>query len=298
MPAASTDVRPNCARCHTPSRPRRGAAGTNQGWNRPRYDWPMTDPAPPGPLVLAIDLGTGGPKVALVGLDGSVRAHAVRTTDLLLTEDGGVEQDPAQWWSTICDAAARGPGRQRRRCGGAGGQRHRPVDGHGAGRRARPPPGQRRDLDGQPWAPPTSPPSSVGDCRISGYEPRKLRTWLRYTGGAPSPTGQGLPGPHPLAPAGPTRSLRPGPRLPRADGLPQRPALRTPGRRRSTRSPAPGWPTSATSASVALRTRADRAGGHRPRQAARAGPHRQSVIGEVLPEVAARARASRRRRRS
>ena len=40
--------------------------------------------------VLAIDLGTGGPKVALVASDGTVVGHEVETNGLLLTEDGGV----------------------------------------------------------------------------------------------------------------------------------------------------------------------------------------------------------------
>ncbi len=149
----------------------------------------MPDPAPPGPLILAIDLGTGGPKVALVGLDGSVVAHSVRSTDLLLTDDGGVEQDPGQWWSTICDAA-----REVLHASGAASAVRAvsvtaqwmgtvPVDEHG-----------HHLANAVIWMDSRGAPDVTalvgGRLAISGYEPRKLRTWLRYTGGAPSPTGK------------------------------------------------------------------------------------------------------------
>ena len=55
--------------------------------------------------VLAVDLGTGGPKVALVSTRGEVVAHTYRTNDLILLPPEGVEQDPEQWWSTIRDGA-------------------------------------------------------------------------------------------------------------------------------------------------------------------------------------------------
>ena len=51
--------------------------------------------------VLAIVLGTGGPKAALVGLDGDITAHEFEPTELLLLPDGGAEQDPAAWLSAI-----------------------------------------------------------------------------------------------------------------------------------------------------------------------------------------------------
>ena len=54
---------------------------------------------------LAIDLGTGGAKVAAVGDDGSILASAFRAIDTALTADGGTEQDTIQWWSGIVDAA-------------------------------------------------------------------------------------------------------------------------------------------------------------------------------------------------
>ena len=56
-----------------------------------------------GKYVLAVDLGTGGPKVALVSVDGTVVAHTYATNELLLIEGGGAEQDPEEWWTTITD---------------------------------------------------------------------------------------------------------------------------------------------------------------------------------------------------
>jgi xylulokinase len=55
------------------------------------------------PHVLAIDLGTSGPKVALVGLDGSVAAS--RAGSIGLTVDGDrAEHDPAEIWRAVADA--------------------------------------------------------------------------------------------------------------------------------------------------------------------------------------------------
>jgi len=52
-------------------------------------------------LILAIDLGTSGPKVALVSPQGSVLACEIGKTDLIILPGGGAEQDPEQWWQAI-----------------------------------------------------------------------------------------------------------------------------------------------------------------------------------------------------
>lgn len=57
--------------------------------------------------VMAVDLGTGGPKVALVGLDGEVVACEYEATELKLFDGGGAEQDPDDWWRAITTAWAR-----------------------------------------------------------------------------------------------------------------------------------------------------------------------------------------------
>jgi len=59
------------------------------------------------PLVLAIDLGTGGPKVALVDLEGTIVAHDHARVGLTLLPQGGAEQDPDEWWAAITTATRR-----------------------------------------------------------------------------------------------------------------------------------------------------------------------------------------------
>jgi xylulokinase len=55
--------------------------------------------------VLAIDLGTGGPKVGLVSSGGQVVASAFERNELVLLPDGGAEQDPNEWWQSVLRAA-------------------------------------------------------------------------------------------------------------------------------------------------------------------------------------------------
>ncbi len=52
-------------------------------------------------FVLAIDLGTGGPKVGLVDQLGQVVCSARAPVKLVFLPDGGAEHDPAEWWTTI-----------------------------------------------------------------------------------------------------------------------------------------------------------------------------------------------------
>ena len=68
--------------------------------------------------ILAIDLGTSGPKVALVTTEGEVLASEVESTELFLSEGGGAEQDPDDWWRAIMTATRRITDRQSR-AGGA-----------------------------------------------------------------------------------------------------------------------------------------------------------------------------------
>ncbi|MDG2306955.1 MAG: FGGY-family carbohydrate kinase [Candidatus Binatia bacterium] len=53
---------------------------------------------------LAIDLGTSGPKVALVGADGHVAAHTNRTVRTRRLPPDGAEQDPKEIWQAIVEA--------------------------------------------------------------------------------------------------------------------------------------------------------------------------------------------------
>ena len=58
-------------------------------------------------FVLAIDLGTSGPKVGLVSTSGAVAAWAFEPVPIILTDDGGVEQDPESWWQAVASASRR-----------------------------------------------------------------------------------------------------------------------------------------------------------------------------------------------
>jgi len=53
------------------------------------------------PHVLAVDLGTGGPKVAVLASTGRIVAHAFQAVGIDLTDDGGAEQSPQAWWDAI-----------------------------------------------------------------------------------------------------------------------------------------------------------------------------------------------------
>ena len=152
------------------------------------------NPRVSGPdCVLAIDLGTSGPKVALVTLDAEVIAWRNETVPLSLSDGGGAEQEPADWWGAIC-AAARAVLDET---GGADQVVAVAVTSHWAGLVA-------VDGAGEPLRPAILwmdsrgaryVPSIVnGLIKIEGYGLRKLIRWLRLTGGIP-----GLAGKEPVA---------------------------------------------------------------------------------------------------
>ncbi|MDA8357952.1 MAG: FGGY-family carbohydrate kinase [Actinomycetota bacterium] len=57
--------------------------------------------------VLAVDLGTGGPKVAVLTAAGHLVSHAFEPVGMTLLPDGGAEQDPDGWWRAVVVAARR-----------------------------------------------------------------------------------------------------------------------------------------------------------------------------------------------
>jgi len=57
--------------------------------------------------VLAIDLGSGGPKVGIVDQEGQIIASAVEHNTIQFFPNGGAEQDPNEWWQAISLAAKR-----------------------------------------------------------------------------------------------------------------------------------------------------------------------------------------------
>lgn len=141
------------------------------------------------PIILAIDLGTSGPKVALVSAHGVVLAGANEPISLHVLPHGGVEQDPHEWWRAICTATRRLLAQQPL----AGDVRGVSVTAQWAGTvpideagaplmRAliwlddRGAPYIRRQVGGFPG--------------IQGYGAAKLWTWLRRSGGVPSLSGK------------------------------------------------------------------------------------------------------------
>lgn len=64
-----------------------------------------------GRLVLAVDFGTSGMKVAIVGKNGRVFGWDFEAIGLIHTEDGGVEQAPDDWWAAFLRCAGRLLGR-------------------------------------------------------------------------------------------------------------------------------------------------------------------------------------------
>src|SRR5579871_1193132 len=142
------------------------------------------------PHILAIDLGTSGPKVALVAADGAVVASAFAETPLLLLPNGGAEQRPDDWWTAIVRATRQllagrpVPAGQiaavsctsQYSCTVAVGKDGRPLmnaiswmDTRGAR--------HVRHVTG-------------GLIRFQGYSIPKLLTWVRRTGGMPTHSGK------------------------------------------------------------------------------------------------------------
>jgi xylulokinase len=58
-------------------------------------------------VILAMDLGTSGMKVALITVGGKVLGWDSEPVKLILTQDGGAEQDPQEWWQAFLKAAGR-----------------------------------------------------------------------------------------------------------------------------------------------------------------------------------------------
>ncbi len=60
-----------------------------------------------GRYILAIDLGTSGPKVGLVSAGGEVLGSEWEPTRFYLLPGGGAEQRTEEWWEAICKAVRR-----------------------------------------------------------------------------------------------------------------------------------------------------------------------------------------------
>jgi xylulokinase len=143
-----------------------------------------------GEIVLAVDLGTGGPKVALVSTAGEILCSSFEPVPLRLLPGGGAEQDPAAWWGAIVSAA-------RRVLAARADAVERIV---GLGCTAQWSGTVACAEDGSPLRPAViwmdSRGSDVvrrqarGMVNVLGYGARKIQRWIRLTGGAPGQSGK------------------------------------------------------------------------------------------------------------
>lgn len=138
-------------------------------------------------LCLSIDLGTGGPKIGLVSLDGEVLDHELHSVVTTYTSDGGATQDPAVWWQLISEATRRlmqrpNVTKEKVKAVAVTGQYAStvPVDANGL------PTGpclMWLDTRGRKFSR-----RAIGG-PIEGYNPRKIIPFVRKSGGGPSPSG-------------------------------------------------------------------------------------------------------------
>lgn len=149
------------------------------------------DGVPPGEAcVLAVDLGTGGPKVAVVSVTGLIVAHAHEPVTLTLTADGGAEQDADEWWRAVVAAARRA----------LSDSQVPPEQVVGIGCTAQWAGTVPVGDDGRAVAPAVIWMDSRGSAAVRqavrgpvnafGYDIRKAPRWIRRTGGAPSLSGK------------------------------------------------------------------------------------------------------------
>ena len=140
--------------------------------------------------VLAVDLGTGGPKVAVVSESGTILASAFVPVATRLLPGGGAEQDPEEWWQAVVSAARSVlERRRRRRRSHRRGGVHGAVVGHGGSRHRRCAAATRRHMDGLTGEPRHRAPDGRA-LNVLGYDVRKLARWIRLSGGVPGHSGK------------------------------------------------------------------------------------------------------------
>lgn len=142
-----------------------------------------------GRWILAVDLGNGGPKVAVCTLDGDLRAVAFRPVHVYVGRDGAVTQDAVEWWDMLREAA-----REAIAAAGADGDKLHAVAVTGQFASSVP-----VGADGQPagdvliWSDTRARELSRGviggPVNVGGFAPLKTLPFVRITGGAPAPSG-------------------------------------------------------------------------------------------------------------
>jgi xylulokinase len=141
-------------------------------------------------VVLAIDLGTSGPKVALVSTAGAILASGSEEMSMTFLPDGGAEQSPEEWWSAVVRATLE-----------VLGQKAAPPDAVAAiSCTSQYSTTVAVDRDGRPLMNAISWMDTRGARAIQeivrgwpafqGYGLGKLWRWIRLTGGAPARSGK------------------------------------------------------------------------------------------------------------
>lgn len=140
-----------------------------------------------GGYALAVDLGTGGPKVGLVSLAGRLAWFEHLRIETRFGGDGAAEQDPEEWWQAIAASARRALASgavapETVRAVAVTGQwaSRVPVDARGL-------PTDRcvmwMDTRGSRHS------RALVGGPVAGFAPRKVLAWIRRSGGVPSPAG-------------------------------------------------------------------------------------------------------------
>ncbi|HQF62407.1 MAG TPA: FGGY family carbohydrate kinase [Anaerolineaceae bacterium] len=148
----------------------------------------MSDPN--APIILSIDLGTSGMKVALITIHGKVIGWDSEPIQLYLTPDGGAEQSPDEWWGAFITAAQRligrglaAPSRIKAVCCSTQGEGTIPVNRAG-----------KALMNCVLWMDMRGAANLRqqfgGVIKVSGLGAQHVLRWIGLTGGMPSATGK------------------------------------------------------------------------------------------------------------
>ncbi|HWE66285.1 MAG TPA: FGGY-family carbohydrate kinase [Acidimicrobiales bacterium] len=150
----------------------------------------LPEHSPDETYVLAVDLGTGGPKVAVISATGRIAAHAFEKVGIALGTDGSAEQSPDEWWAAVVASAQRAMAES-----GVD-----PDQVVGVGCTAQWSGTVPIGADGLALGPAISWMDSRGSdavkdtvrgaLNVQGYSASKLTRWVRKTGGIPSLSGK------------------------------------------------------------------------------------------------------------
>ncbi len=141
-------------------------------------------------VILAVDLGTSGLKAALITVHGEVLGWESEPVQLYLTQDGGAEQSPQEWWLAFLTASRRLIGRNlvptasiQAVCCSTQGEGTIPVDRDG-----------NALMNCVLWMDMRGAASLQkqfgGSISVMGFRPEKIWQWIHLTGGMPSATGK------------------------------------------------------------------------------------------------------------